>query len=137
MQTIQQQRARFALEAVNRAEKNSDIDNDRFKKRAAELPAMIQMNGLGQAAAFYRMKGKDHGHIYLYNILSAWLCRDQSDWITERGPYFDNTDPDLLHGITHSDVKTYRLAQAEALLFMDWVKKFAKAYMPDEKEGGQ
>jgi CRISPR-associated protein Cmr5 len=30
---------------------------------------------------------------------------------------------------------SYRLAQAEALSLMDWVKKFANAYLADSNQG--
>ena len=62
--TIQQERAAFALEevgAINKRIQEIAAGNDRDKIKASEyksyasgFPAMIQMNGLGQAAAFYR-----------------------------------------------------------------------------------
>ena len=126
--TIQQKRAAFALKAVEQAKR--DLGNSsEYKSYASGFPAMIQMNGLGQAAAFYRSKGagtdsKAHAYITLYNTLSEWL--------TKAGQPYQN-DEDLLLGITNKPMHTYMLAQAEALVFLDWVKKFAKAYMEDEK----
>jgi CRISPR-associated protein Cmr5 len=131
MQTIAQQRARFALERVQQAKHALDADKQKqFNARASELPAMIQMNGLGQAAAFYRMKGETHAHRQLYDLVSAWLCRHpgQPEWSTDEGVY--RAEGDLLEGIAQRDMHTYRRAQAEALALMDWVKKFAKAYLP-------
>lgn len=88
---------------------------------------MIHMNGLGQAVAFYKSKGGIH--LELYNLLSAWLA-------AEGQPYYDDSLPngderDLLDGITALDMASYQLAQAEAQALMDWVKKFAKAYMEE------
>lgn len=138
MQTIQQQRAAHALkavEAVNDRIKAIAEGNDRDKIKASEyksyasgFPAMIQMNGLGQAAAFYRSKGagkdsKAQAYLTLYNTLSNWL--------REPGQPYQRHD-DLLRGITHENMQTYMLAQAEALALLDWVKKFAKAYMGDD-----
>lgn len=134
MQTIQQQRARFALEKVEQAKRDLDADRQsRYRARASDLPAMIQMNGLGQTAAFYRMKGRDHAHSYLYDLLSEWLCRERGgpDGFTQDGPYHNHSG--LLRGITHEDARVYRVAQAEALALMDWVKKFAKAYLAEDK----
>ena len=127
MQTIQQQRARYALERIGKV----GAQGDAIKARASELPAMIQMNGLGQAAAFYRMKGEKHGHRPLYDILSAWLCRDanQLNYAPEPGIY--GSHGDLIDGITQSNQQDYRLAQAEALALMEWVKRFAKAFITD------
>ncbi|MFH1097739.1 MAG: type III-B CRISPR module-associated protein Cmr5 [Candidatus Desantisbacteria bacterium] len=126
MQTMQQQRAKYALEKVTAAKDDSNINNKEYKSYASGLPAMIQMNGLGQAAAFYCSKGtgdKPEQKTYraLYNLLSGWL--------NEPGqPYAGH---DLLEGITHGEMHTYKLAQAESLALLDWVKKFARAYMGD------
>ncbi|MFZ1389065.1 MAG: type III-B CRISPR module-associated protein Cmr5 [Thiolinea sp.] len=125
MQTIQQQRAAYALTAVEAA-KASLENSSEYKSYASGFPAMIQMNGLGQAAAFYRSKGvgrdsKAQAYLTLYNTLSNWL----------REPGQPYQDQDLLNGITRENMQTYMLAQAEALALLDWVKKFAKAYMED------
>lgn len=123
MQTIQQQRAKFALEEVQAAIERR-VSQKEYKSYAASLPAMIHMNGLGQAAAFFKSKGaKSVAHEALYNLLSDWLCQDEQ-------PYAGCLN--LLEGITTRDMHTYRLAQAEAQALMDWVKKFAKAFMTDE-----
>ncbi len=119
MQTLQQQRAKYALEQVKAAKQNGTNEKE-YKSYASALPAMIQMNGLGQAAAFCRSQGGTYGT--LYTLLSRWLtARNQ--------PYHGNAD--LLAGITDGDMQSYRLAQAEAMMLLDWVKKFAKAYMGD------
>ena len=124
MQSIQQERAKYALEQVEAAEKALDQPKrNEYISYAAALPAMIHMNGLGQAAAFYR--AKDGRHTDLYRLLSNWLCRNGK-------PYSEYND--LIKAITESDMQQYKLAQAEAQALMDWVKKFAKAYMSEEKK---
>lgn len=125
-QTIQQQRAKFALEAVEADRQRLDArTQSEYRARASELPAMIHMNGLGQAAAFYRSRGeKSEAYNALYGILSRWLTQ-------EAQPY--SGAKDLLGGVTQCDQRTYRLAQAEAIALMDWVKKFAKAFMEGEQ----
>lgn len=132
MQTIQQQRAKYALEKVQSAANNPDIRHKEFKSYASNLPAMIHMNGLGQAAAFFKSKGSSSPeHAALYNILSNWLCSQDNNQQTQQEmliqPYSGCVN--LLEGITTKDMHTYRLAQAEAQALMDWVKKFAKAFM--------
>ncbi len=121
-QTMQQQRAKYALERVIEAAKDKEIHSE-YKSYASNLPAMIHMNGLGQAAAFFR--AKKGTHLELYKVLSEWLCKDQQ-------PY--QGCKDLLEGITTKDLHHYRLAQAEAQMLMDWVKKFAKAYMTGDED---
>ena len=118
MQTIQQERAKYALEEVQKSIGKHDKE---YKSYASSLPAMIHMNGLGQAAAFYLSKAeKEDAYKELYNLLSGWL-------IKEGQPYYGFKD--LIDGITKSDMATYQQAQAEAQVLMDWVKKFAKAFM--------
>lgn len=119
MQTLQQERAKHALEQV-KAALAGGVNGKELRSYAARFPAMILMNGLGQAAAFYFSQGKTYRA--LYQVLSSWLTR--------RGqPYSGKTD--LLEGITQHDMQAYRLAQVEALMLLDWVKKFAKAYVRD------
>ena len=122
MQTIQQQRAKFALTSVQRAVFDRHIDNKEYKSYASSLPAMIHINGLGQAAAFFKSKGGTHKD--LYNLLSDWLTKSEQPYANSR---------DLMDGIVNNDMHHYRLAQAEAQALMDWVKKFSKAYMTEEK----
>ena len=124
MQTIQQQRAKFALEKVQESI-TIGVKHKEFKSYASSLPAMIHMNGLGQAAAFFKSKDKNKYPEYeiIYNLLSEWL--------TQKGqPYYQSEN--LLHGITNKDMQSYQLAQIEAQALMDWVKKFAKAFMGDD-----
>lgn len=98
MQTAQQRRAKWALEKVEDA-RNSGVSRKEYKSYASAFPAMIQMNGLGQAAAFYRSKGagKDEkaiSYLSLYELLSDWLIQSGQ-------PFAGCTD--LLAGITSRD----------------------------------
>jgi CRISPR-associated protein Cmr5 len=122
MQTIQQQRAKFALTQVQYAASHlTPKQQTEYKSYASALPAMIHINGLGQAVAFYKSKGDTHE--MLYKLLSDWLTKPNQ-------PYAGAND--LIQAITVQDMHQYRLAQAEAQALMDWVKKFAKAYMAEE-----
>ena len=130
MQTMQQRRAKQALSAIQKAlsdEPGADFQKA-FKAYVSEMPAMIHMSGLGQAAAFYRSKGngadpKARARRRVYDLLSGWLCEPGQ-------PYQDQTD--LLVGITTENMQTYRLAQAEAMAYMDWAKKFATAFIESD-----
>lgn len=125
MQTLQQQRAKSALEAVKKlTQENKPDELKKLKSRASELPFMIHTAGLGQAAAFFKSKKKD-GYPELFKILEGWLC--------QTGRPYEGKTPDLLGGITSKDMTTYRVAQAEAMAYMHWVKTFAAAYWTDGK----
>ncbi|MEN9433814.1 MAG: hypothetical protein RLZZ422_1403 [Pseudomonadota bacterium] len=154
-QTIQQQRAAYAMKRVLAAAEDKEIHSE-YKSYASSLPAMIHTNGLGQAVAFFRSKSafdkaedkrnkKEKAYWLLYLTLSDWLCTQETNTKKTinsqkskpfkneempRQPYSDCDD--LLEGITTKNMHHYRLAQAEAQMLMDWVKKFAKAYMTDE-----
>lgn len=121
MQTLQQERAKAALESISGLVRHPDAD--KLVSRAAELPFMIHANGLGQAAAFFKSKKDKDGYGAMYLVLSKWLC-------AQGRPFAGQSD--LMQAITQSDLHTYRVAQAEAMQYMDWVKKFAKAYLGKE-----
>ncbi|MBI5142697.1 MAG: type III-B CRISPR module-associated protein Cmr5 [Nitrospirae bacterium] len=121
MQTIQQKRAAAALAAVREASSElSGDDRKKYKSYASQFPAMIRMNGLGPAAAFFR--GKDELYKSLYDTLGSWLR-------SENGPYYGVDD--LMDGITTRNQNEYRMAQVEAVVFMEWVKKLANAFMEE------
>jgi CRISPR-associated protein Cmr5 len=123
--TIQQQRAKFALERIQRLPKLLKPDEQKeFISYASGLPAMIHMNGLGQAMAFCKLKGKDReSYAQLYQLVSDWLCKSGQ-------PYQGQSH--VLDGITQCDMACYQLAQAEALVLMSWAKKFAKAFLAED-----
>lgn len=136
MQTIQQQRAKYALDEVKTA-LDRGVNKKEYKSYASSLPAMIHMNGLGQAAAFFKSKGNSSPtHAALYTLLSNWLCSHDDDLKKKqempKQPYAGCAN--LLEGITTKDMHAYRLSQAEAQALMDWVKKFAKAFMITEED---
>lgn len=118
MQTLQQQRAAHALKGVQ------DLialkEGDKLKARASELPFMIHANGLGQAAAFFCSKKDKDGYDKIYHMLQNWMTRAGGPLASQDG---------MMTAITRADLHTYRVAQAEAMQYMDWVKKFASAYL--------
>ncbi|MCB1770746.1 MAG: type III-B CRISPR module-associated protein Cmr5 [Candidatus Competibacteraceae bacterium] len=126
--TLQQRRAHFALQRIRAL---ADEWKDELKKQkefnsyASAMPFMIHANGLGQTAAFYRRKGPDHTYYRLYKLLGDWLSQTDQ-------PFSGKTD--LLEGVTQSDMDTYLAAQTEAMLFLDWVKKLASAFLAREEE---
>lgn len=124
--TIQQQRAKFALERIQKLPQvlKDKKTKDEFISYASGLPAMIHMNGLGQAMAFCKLKSKEReSYAQLYELVSDWLCETNQ-------PYQGQTD--VLTGITQLDMAHYQLAQAESLVLMSWVKKFSKAFLAEE-----
>ena len=131
-QTIQQQRAAFAMEKVS--ELVGEAYAGRFRAYANSLPALVQMNGLGQAMAFVCSKKSGKGDEAdgwgaLYKLVSDWLCRDKN--------VFANHDNDLMQAIVSHDQNSYRLAQAECQALLVWVRQFARALLKDDGKGDQ
>jgi CRISPR-associated protein Cmr5 len=127
MQTMQQKRAAFALGRVQDLIKRLDEKQKKeLKSRASALPFMIHANGLGQAAAFYcskdAAKPREKTYKDLYTLLSDWLTQDEMPF---------SKCANLLAGITAANQHIYLAAQAEAMLFMDWVKKFTNAFIQE------
>ena len=108
----------------------------KYKSYVQSLPATILMNGLGQAAAMLLAAAKGNRqdpHRLLYNHLSSWLCNEKDDY---SGAPYDNHQ-DLLRAITTEDEDHYLKAQAEALAYLEWLKKFANAYLRDDSQSDQ
>ena len=132
-----QARAGFALKQVKKYKTDLDDKNlKEFKSYVQALPAMVQINGLGQAIAFCRSHytatdtNKKGAKAYkaLYDIINIWLC-DSDFAVYSQGC-------DLLEAIIGNDMHKYRLAQAELQHLLTWLKKMTLALVDipeDEK----
>ncbi len=134
MKTLEQQRAANALERVSTLRSNSEAFRKRYRAYVDRLSPTIVMNGLGQALATERAAAGsppygDHdkrAHHELYRSLEQWLCRK------EGGVYSGQAD--LLQAIMKEDESFYLRAQAEALAWLLWHKKFCRAEFPCGEE---
>ncbi|NMB41345.1 MAG: type III-B CRISPR module-associated protein Cmr5 [Firmicutes bacterium] len=128
---LEQKRAAYALEAIEK--RRSLLKGDsraRYLNRVKSLSATIIMCGLGQSAATLLAVGKgdgDNPDQMLYEDLSGWLCGDRG--------FLKNKN--LIKAISNSDRKTYIRAQAEALKVLEWLKKFATAYLSQEVKANE
>lgn len=130
--TLEQERAADALQKVRKVEEEGKELQQEYSSYAKSLPATILANGLGQAAATLLAKAKGNkkdAHYVLYKHLNDWLCNDK-----EEAPY--KKEEDLMKAITANDRNAYMRAQAEALAWLQWLKKFAAAYLYNP-EGGK
>lgn len=133
---IQQERAAFALGAVQEVvKKHPDSIQKRFKAYSNSLPAMIQMNGIGQALAFAYQKSngsKDEniGWQAIYEIAKRWLLNERKTW-------GNKASNNLLNALTEGSQEEYQLAQAELQALLSWVKDFARAEIKGEADQGE
>ena len=129
MRTLEQIRAENALARVSVLSNESMAFKQTYRAYVDRLGPTIMMNGLGQALATENAAGsgqnvQGQAHRTLYDNVQGWLCRDG-------GVYPDGAD--VLQAIIANDQSRYLLAQAEALAWLDWHKKFCRAELP---EGG-
>jgi len=123
--TLEQHRAAHALKQIKQLQSANHYGN--FTSYVDALPAAILTNGLGQAMAT-ELAGKDAGHKKLYEVMEKWLCGGD-----DASPYKQGEN--LIEAIANSSETDYLRAQPEALAYLVWLKKFARAFL--EPGGGQ
>lgn len=127
LRSMDQERAEFALKKIQAILGGTDQSHKvEVRRYLNNLPALIRMNGLGQALAFFRMKGEGTAHDAIYRMIGTWLCDANN-----KGRIFSES-ADVLTSITQSDMAHYMAAQNEALALLQWLKKFAVALLPKE-----
>jgi CRISPR-associated protein Cmr5 len=133
-QTLAQRRAAHALGRIETHKKSGADSYKNYVSYVEALSATILMNGLGQAAATLLSKAegdlkKPHG--LLYADVQDWLCGADT-----AAPYYNaNGGNDrLMQAIITRDERTYLHAQAEALEYLVWLKKFANAWLERSRE---
>ncbi|MDE0267490.1 MAG: type III-B CRISPR module-associated protein Cmr5 [Acidimicrobiaceae bacterium] len=128
---LAQRRAKNALERTKKLNRKQDKE---FKKNylsyVDRLGPAIVMNGLGQALATERAaagpqpeNSQQRAHHELYRSLKQWLCGE--------GAVYESSE-DLLEAIIDNNEILYLRAQAEALAWLEWHKKFTRAYFPTD-----
>lgn len=156
MRTLEQLRAADALARVDELATRDVEFKKCYRSYVERLGPGIVMNGLGQALASERAaageddgakkpKGrpqerrreegeggdddakrkkvaKDDAHRRLYHNLHLWLCRQNC------GVYPGASD--LLAAIVAGEESHYLRAQAEAIAWLEWHKKFCRATFP-------
>jgi len=128
VRTSEQIRAENALARVNDLNTEPDELRGLYRSYVDRLGPSIMMNGLGQALATELAAGSGSGarqraHRRLYENIQGWLCRSDGNI------YPDGAD--LLQAIMANDQSKFLLAQAEALAWLDWHKKFCRAELPE------
>jgi len=127
--SLEQRRAARALKSVKEIQDESY--GSKFRSYVEKLPASIVMNGLGQAfaselaAAGRGEEGKidSEAHKRLFVEIEDWVLK-------ERKIYSEKTD--LMSAIVSGSQDQYVLAQAEALAYLEWLKKFSQAFLKKE-----
>ncbi len=119
MRTLGQERSEFALKKVLESKEITALKNF-----SAGAPSIILQNGFGQALAFWASKGKAE-HNALLDIIREWF-NEQKDFFIQA-----DTTQDLLLKLSEISQQEYFAAQQEALNFLEWVKRYANAFIQD------
>ena len=132
-QTLDQRRAERAWDDVKQIE---NTGNESLKKKYAALarktPANLQSSGLGQSLAFLRAKAgqkrEGNEHWLLYRHVSHWVMNEMKQ---------PNGEADrLLEWVVKQDSPIYRQATAETMAYLNWLKRFAEAVLPEPEDSG-
>lgn len=133
----EQERAKAAWACVDNVRKNGRNKDgesfaDKYGSLAQSAPADLQMNGLGQTLAFWRAKGYEKGNPKKGDNEHAHLLADVSKWVGKQIKGDENLE--LLEWIIkEANTNDYRQATAEAMAFLQWLKRFAEAELGEEK----
>jgi CRISPR-associated protein Cmr5 len=118
LQTLAQQRAKHAWDAVQAALQRSDFEN-KFADPAKKMPARIRASGLGQTVAFMRAKGGG-------DVLEA-----VATWCQQGGLINQANEEGLLIQFKEGTAADLRQLTAEALAYIEWLVRFADAARKD------
>jgi CRISPR-associated protein Cmr5 len=129
MQTLEQKRAKHALDQIKALDAGKSSNYASYVKA---LPAAILTNGLGQALATERA-ANDKAHHKLAEHVAEWLLHEDAYTKYVKAadgetPTYDKTQQ-LLCRIVAGNQDAYVWAQAEAIAYVTWLKKFAGAFL--------
>jgi len=122
-QTLDQHRAQFAWEAVNKAKRDLKEFKE-YKNLAKGAPALVMSNGLMAAIAFYQSRSKAHA-TQLMNDMLGWLVLRFKD-----DPGFKPLPTDFrsaMERLQKADSGFYMRATDETLALLKWLRQFADA----------
>jgi len=134
-QLLSQRRARHALTSIQGfANKHNEESKKSYLSAIKSVPMEIRANGLGQAIAMAlsqstRGENEDRRAAFgaIHEHFQSWLCNtDEPDTPFNGGA--------LMQAMCDAEQAPYLIAQAEALAYAEWLKKFANAFLASVEE---
>lgn len=133
-QTQEQERAAAAWKRISEQVKGTTWAGE-YRTLVRSATTDILTNGLGQTLAFLLAKDKGakgnplNPHWALSTHLAGWIAnRDGRD----ANPKFSNVS--LLKWLTGEGSDVYRQTTVEVIAYLNWLKRFAEAELPEPKE---
>lgn len=127
IQTKQQKRAEFALNALNEF-KITGLPSE-TATFIVGMPNMILSNGLGQSLAFLKAKSSKKERNFVFNVLKKYLCEEYSSEFSK-----EPDDYSFLKKLNELDQAQYIKMQEEVLRMLEWLKRYARAFEKDSKK---
>jgi CRISPR-associated protein Cmr5 len=113
MSTLEQLRAKNALDAVRQAKRSlDDRKQAEFKREARKLPVRVMTSGIDVSLAFLKEKDKAPD---LYLALNGWLNQR-----------LGGAPKDILDRVVEGSASTRQRTTLEALAWLQWVKRFVE-----------
>lgn len=126
MENIQQERAKFAIEQLEKISSNQVIDKD-TATFIVGTPNMILSNGIGQTMAFLLAKNDKEKKVY--RILKNWICKKYANL-----GFTDKSDMDFIKTFCTLKQDKYLEIQRECLRLCEWLKRYARAFQEEDKD---
>ena len=127
MRTLGQERAEYALKKVLAIENQLKKE---YKTFTAGAPTVILQNGFGQAMAFWLSKGGKK-HKFVFDSIKNWLT--EKSFINSANNSDKSEDFDFVKRLSELEQKDYLKAQKEALMLLEWIKRYTSAFCEDSK----
>jgi len=140
-QTKEQQRAKCAWDDISDVNKKGDDIKKKYRSLVLKSSILILTNGLGQTAAFFASKSQPKektspsadniAHSLLLKHLWRWL---ENGKICKASQIETQESHKLAFWITQATTDQYRLATTETLRYLQWLRRFAEAVLPEPEE---
>lgn len=117
MQTLDQQRAKFAWEQATAA-RRSNGEFEKYKNLAKGAPALVMGSGLMSALAFWQSRKEDSAKLLLGDVLK---------WLKGRGRVNSAQFDDAMGAFTAMSSADYMATTDEVLALLRWLRQCADA----------
>lgn len=125
---IENGRAAFAFEKVKGfVQSHPEKTNKEYRSYVKKLPAMIQVNGIGQSMAFCYAKGGVYADIY--KQIEEWVQQQEAALMRKYDP---KGKGEFVETIVNMSSNDYRLITSEVIAYLNWMRRFADGMIKAE-----
>lgn len=132
VRAIANERAAYAFEKVKgfvNAEKDNTQTQKEYRSYLKKMPAMVQVNGLGETLAFYY--AKDGAYRVIYEQIAEWIRKSMRPLI-HKGE--KEGKKEFIEILVNMKSPEYRLVTMEVLALLNWMHRFAEGMIHVKQE---